>query len=873
MSSDPIQIMIVDGARRPLWRPLLVTWEKLCTMLTQHERRADKDGPGFAPCVADTGTKRGNDAVRCNTLGILDLDGTKTPTRPDGGLSAAEFAGVLTRLHAAGLAFIVYTSHTHQQARDVTTGELLCKARVVIRLDRNVWPAEWPILCAGLIRSLELHGLCDPSISTLSRFYYLPSAVPGLHAYASVHEGQPLNVSLMLQAEQRSSVIASAQAQARSNFERVAAVDRARETNNEPVDMSELRAILRATQGRNRETILKVLRGDPIANAGDRDNTLQRVCSAIRFSVPATAPTAALLEILRPSLAHFTSEIDPITGKREDWEASAADKLDRAQQRRVANDAMKAAVAEDVWKALRAESARTRQIEHTAPVPATASEDTAGSATAPPDEERLIITEKYKPEEIARWASEQGCSTLAEFDRRWIVQRGPACYVWVEGRYLHPVPRDNLFDSIKRDLARAPVEVFHHDPDKGTISPVPLATILQRHSTVARHLEASLTLQRSYYDADTQTLHEACTPLRPLRAREHPQIQHWLDLLDPTGKLTDWCATVTRLDRYSCAIYLDGDGGAGKTLLARGLARLWTIGGPTELNRILGDFNAALTTCPLVFADEAIPKKRDMTATLRALIGSTTRTLNRKYLPECNLTGAIRLIIAGNNDRLMDSPEELSVSDLAAIAARFLYLRSGPEVPAYLNSIGGQATCNTWITEDKIAEHALYLAATRKVNEGRRFIVEGDAAEFHKNLATNAGLSASVCEWITRFLSDPISTPFVLYGSSEVWINVEALAREVTWTKYIPAVAVPSASKLGRALLSLSEGRAAYNVDGTTYTYHRIRADMLSSWIDRIGIGDTNAIRAKLAARNEVIEAWQHYAPHSVTAEQLDEVA
>src|SRR5690606_32527461 len=125
-------------------------------------------------------------------------------------------------------------------------------------------------------------------------------------------------------------------------------------------------------------------------------------------------------------------------------------------------------------------------------------------------------------------------------------------------------------------------------------------------------------------------------------------------------KLIDWVASVMRLDRQSCAIYIDGAPGVGKNLLATGLARLWHTGGASELGRVLEGFNDVLTQCPLVFADEALPQRRGITAELRRLIGSTARNLNRKFLPVCNLDGAIRLIIAGNNDRLLDTGEDLS---------------------------------------------------------------------------------------------------------------------------------------------------------------------------------------------------------------------
>lgn len=826
----------------------MLEWEELGALLSTHERRPEKEGPGFSPVIADDDSTRANVSVRGVSVAVLDLDGPHSE-----GIDPITFGRIVSDVEASGLAFIIYTSHRH-------TAEA-CKARLVFKVSRTIWPLEWPTVRAHLIRRFDLGprepgkldtSLADASTKDLSRFYYLPSAPADAQPFAAVAPGAALDIDQVLTDEQAARLTEATREQADAAVRRIAAVERAREASEEPIDLEGLRNVLRSTQGANKELISRVLRGEPLAEVGGRDTSLNKTIAAIRFSVPSSTPSEAILELLRPSLTHFESQIDPITGKPEDWIATAREKIERHTARRIVHDAQKAALAADLWQALRAESARTREPETQAP--RRASEDRPGSADDS-DSETQIQTEKYTPAQIAQWAQEQGCESVAEFSRRWIIQRAQASYVFVEGRYLAPVPRENLFDSLKRDLARAPVEIYRPDK-KGNLIPASVSKLLEDHSTVARRTEASLVLQRSYYDATTHTFHEASTPLRKsIQPVEHPEIQLWLDLLDPSGKLSDWVATVTRLDRYSCAIYLDTKPGTGKNLLANGLARLWTTGGPTELNRVLEGFNESLTSCPLIFADEAIPKRRDMTAILRNMIGSTSRSLNRKFLPVCNLAGAIRLIIAGNNDRLMDNGEELSVNDLAAVASRFLYLNAGDKAAGYLEALGGPKVVSKWITSDLLAEHALYLRETRKVKEGARFIVEGDATEFHRHLATGSGMAGLVCEWITRFLADPISNPLVHVGENEVWINTEALAKPTAWERYLPAARVPSAAQIGRSLRSLSYGTGKLIVNGSSMTFFRIKSELLMTWIDRLQIGDTDAIRMKLSAPNEVIRS------------------
>lgn len=834
MTDKELQIQLSNNIRDIRWSPRALTWEALCTLLSTFEERPGKDGLCWSPVLALADTERKNQYVKALTVGVLDIDGPKSD-----GVPPERMSSFFAALYASGLSFVLHSTHTHATERQ--------KVRVAFRLSRNVHTAEWALLCAHLIQRFGVVDIADKSTKTISRAYYLPSHRPNTEHFADVVSGQPLDVDEALGAESARLRESSNTAATQALDERIQAMEL--EVNSGvPTNLEALRSILRSTQGVHRALVLKVLSGKPIASVGSRDNTLNDLVCSVVYSLPAETPAAAIFELLRPSVLLLERKVSD-TGQVEDWEAEALRKIERHKLRKIKTDAERAAIAQDLWTALRSESARVRTPLQPTP------QDDSDAPGSTPESVQEPVSGYYTQEEVARWASEQGCDSVEEFNRRWIIQRADSNYVFVEGRYLAPVPRTNLWDSCKRDLARSPVKVYV-EKQNGQLSPVPLPTLLAQCSTVARTTEASLIIQRSHYDAATHTFHEACAPIRAgIHPKEHPEIQLWLELLDPTGKLCDWVATVTRLDRYACAIYLDTKPGTGKNLLAGGLARLWSTGGPTELARILDGFNESLTACPLVFADESLPKRRDITATLRNLIGSTSRTLNRKFLPMCNLTGAVRLILAGNNDRLLDTGEELSVNDLAAIASRFLYLNAGDNAAGYLEALGGPPVVGTWINQNKLAEHALYLRDTRKVKEGARFIVEGDANEFHRHLATGSGMAGAVCEWITRYLADPVSSPHVLVGSGEVWVNVEALAKPLAWERYLPSAKVPSAAQIGRSLRALSHAAAKIG----TVSFFRINADLLTTWIERLQIGDTVGIRAKLAAPNP---AMLSAAPH-----------
>lgn len=762
------------------------------------------------------------------TVAVFDLDH----------LPAAKLLEVAATIEGSGLAYIMHSTHSHD-----LEGDNAC-LRLMLPLSRAVTAAEYPKLREAVIRRFNLPA--DPQTKDLARLFFLPSCPSDADAIAEHGPGGSIAVEHFL-AEAGAAPAPSAVAPAPS----VDSGGSAPSTQGEgsPVDLEALRDRLRAVnKADSKELARRILRGEPLAEEGSRDETLNRAVSLVACAVPAETPSEAILELLRPSVLAMPGAPPP---GDPDWLRLAAYKLERARERRTENDKRRDEFNAEVRRRLARDSATST---------------VADEPDAPPED----LSAPYTAEQIERWMNEQGAATYEEFERRWIVQRAKAFWIFVGGAYRQPITRDDLDVSLPRDLARAPVEL-HKITAEGNPRPAKVPELLRQYATVARDVQASLALQRSFYDATSQTFFEAVRPLRRITPREHPEVQTWLELLgagfegtnrEQRDKLLDWIATVSRLDRQSCALYFDGAPGVGKGLLANGLARLWTTGGPTELSRVLGGFNDSLINCPLLFADESLPAVKGITAELRRLIGSTQRTLRRLYLPACNLDGSIRMIIAGNNDRLLDTGEDLSTHDLEAVAGRFFYVDArapdGEQHPAaaYLEDLGGTPVVNKWITDDMIAEHALFLQSTRQVNEGARFIVEGKAAEFHEHLATGSGIAGLVCEWLVRHLSDPgtarAAAPgaraLVFVGEGEVWAATEALAGEAAWHARVPSSNVPSATKIGRALRNLSIGKERVKVGEVQNTYHRVKPSLLLSWAERSQVGDVDALRTRIAA-------------------------
>ena len=861
--TDQITLALFDHERDNQPKPIALPWEDLTALLLHHDRRpslpcprcegagtgcdackgtgstdSGKSGPAWVPAEFKPGAKRLAVNVERVTVGVFDLD-ERAPKEP---IDPETFGRVLESIESSGVAAVVHSSYRYNPERP--------KCRIAFKLSRPLLPAENVPFRAGVEKRFGFYN--DPSTKDPARLYYLPAAPPDALTFAATTDGtEPLNVDEILTESRALLITARASEIADSKIAEARAAAHA--AHDQPVDLEHVRKLLSSAGGRNADLIKRALKGEQLAEEGSRDDTLNRLCAAARFAVPPTIPTGALLAILAESVGRFERKILP-SGELEDWHEEARKKLDRALERRIAHDAARAATNEEIFGRLRAEAARSGHIPDRVATSSAPTGDAPGSSESLETSAAPTVIGPYEESELAEWARAQRCVDVLDFQRRWIIARADSFYIFVEGRYLPPIPRSNLEHSIVRDLARAPVSLFATD-QRGNTRMREVRAILHDYSTVARQVEASLSLQRSYYEPTSQTFFEATTPIRRLEPRFHEQVDMWLRLLDPSLRLLDWVATASRLDRQSCAVYLDGPGGIGKTLLASGLARLWTTGGPSELARVLDGFNESLIACPLVLADEALPTRKGITAELRRFIGSTKRTLNRKFLPTAPLEGAVRVIIAGNNDRLLDTGEELSANDLEAIASRIYYLRSDNRPKEYLESIGGPPTITRWIEHDMIAEHSLWLRANRTVNEGARFLVEGNASEFHRHLATGAGMASLVCEWLARYLADvaPIPTPLVMFGSGEVWVNTEALAKESHWLRYVPSVKVPTAAQLGRALRSLSHEGASATVQGKSITFHRIDAGLILNWVERLQIGDVGAIRTKLHTENSVI--------------------
>jgi hypothetical protein len=588
------------------------------------------------------------------------------------------------------------------------------------------------------------------------------------------------------------------------------------------IDLDTLKIRLgKVKDAEQRAIVGKLLAGESFAQPGDRDRALQQVCSIVAFvSGGHTSPTV-LAALFEPALTKWEEEgHDDMSHMRE----VVLDKLERAcadKRRKEAED-----IAE-------AESFRTALISE------------ARSVGAPPGAEIKATT--YDKVDIDRFCKDHQIDE-ATLQKRWIIQHGESCYVMCEGRYLKPIHVRQLQVSAIRDLApAAPMVELRVFTKNGSRAKSPIE-LVSEYGQVARQTVAELGAAYSFYDGQEQTFHEAVAALRPITPMYHPQIDRWLRSLGgaDADKLLDWIATITDLSRSSSALYLTGAKSAGKSMLAQGLARLWTDGGPALLENVLDKFNDDLTRCPLMWADEQLPQtwgKKSASTKLREVITADTRTLNRKFLPGASLKGAGRVVLTANNERMLAlGDEDTTVEDVEAFLSRFLHIRVGRKPGLLLSGLGGRSATEGWVDGDMIAAHALWLRDNRQVIPGDRLLVEPDPARTH-NISALTRAGEQVVEWLTRYMAEQGSNVVDVYvGDGEVLVNAKAISDG--WSAQMSDRAPPT-GQISRVLKQISLGAKRMHTPDGYKRFHSVDLGAIYKFAEETQIGDVEKIRER----------------------------
>lgn len=460
----------------------------------------------------------------------------------------------------------------------------------------------------------------------------------------------------------------------------------------------------------------------------------------------------------------------------------------------------------------------------------------------------------YTPAELAAFKAQAG----GDLSSRWILQAGSNVWLFFAGDYIGPFSREAIGPACAQWLAPAStagVEVYKYD-DKGNVKIKDLHELVGAYGRVITRVEADMAASRAYLDPARSAIVEAPCPLRELEPAYHPEIDAWLHALagPKYDRLCDWIACVTFLRECTPAVFIKGASGVGKNMLALGLARLWSETGPTPMMHAMGEFNAQVVNCPLVYADEQIPETfrgEPRTEELRELISACTFKINQKNRPVSTARGSVRVIIGANNFNVISRKAELTPEDAQALADRFILIDAGTDdaAPArdYLTGRGGPEFTRAWVDGDGIAKHALWLrdevtSCRRILKRGSRFILPGDAAELVIALQTASRVPSDLLEWVWQFLQDPAKHASACVGrplacmvvQGEVWLNARSVL--ACWDHYMAGERAPTANTFKRTTrgLIMSErkgGRLRLGAGGAKGKYYRLNLESLYAWL------------------------------------------
>lgn len=365
----------------------------------------------------------------------------------------------------------------------------------------------------------------------------------------------------------------------------------------------------------------------------------------------------------------------------------------------------------------------------------------------------------------------------------------------------------------------------------------------------ARDVRADLTNRRLYLPA--------CSVRDDLTPRYHEQVARWLALLGGPhhDDLLNWLALYPDLKRPLCALYLQGEKGTGKGVLARALASLF--GAEPVKYEILGErFQSPLLASPLLLADESVQlghfRAGHGTSIFRTILGSGSHQVEEKGMDHVWVEGFVRVIVAANNTDALKIREDLSAEDVGAIQERVGYIEVPKDAASkFIADLSWDEVAT--LIDRAVPEHVLYLQKTRPLTpELRRSRFASWASSFARTVKLDIGATRLVAEvlgrWFERLqtLADPDQGLFVKDGL--LYVRTTQLNR--MWKSVVDdgANRLPGSKALTTALRALapedmSEPNASVRIDDKVLRAWAVDPDKVAAVLDGLDV-DVERFRA-----------------------------
>ena len=607
-------------------------------------------------------------------------------------------------------------------------------------------------------------------------------------------------------------------------------VSRLPKTVPESVDLDKLRDEL-GRYRKNKEyvpAIKKLLKGESFEDARSRNNTRHAIGSLVG-TMRSDARPKELAEIFRPSLAVWASE-PSATKTVEEEMALVIDDIRRAQI------------------ACKEEQEKNRQF----------------------------TTESAKAFGFSIEADDE--ASLEAFIKTSIIQHENSYYIrcYTTKKYIGPVGPSVAPLFIKEAFRDAPPGVSTTYTAQGVTKDKTIGQLALQYGTGTVEVVCDLTLQESFFDIETKIFYAASTPRRYSEARFDSKIDEYLRVLGGPHYpiLCRWLAAFSQLRYPICCLYLEGNMSVGKDLFGLMLASVYGAETPVDFAKIYGNFNAGMERCPVVAIHEALPSgATNVSGQIRQLIGAASFQVNAKNMPLRSVKGCIRLVVLANNPNVLDSlsSKHMTQADIDAITGRILHIKAMPEAAQWLRDNNGsdRKLTDSWIADGLFAMHVLHLEKTIKLDYSKRFLVEGEETEVHRNIMMQGERNDWLYEWIVRNSEKPkdlyeryknsSNTGGFIIGSGEILVSASGVFDN--WDIFgFPEKMKPSIGAIGRALKSISIGRRRLGKRGNRTWYHSLSPRLLIQWNSVNDVCDEEVIlhnlRNDVDSLAEIDEGW-----------------